>query len=162
MTKQRHVCSPRRIRASMDPHGVIRAARNPTKIHVSAMELAIAVAHRGCGKTSTSATPSYWCTAKRKEHSHGLKSSRYHRRRSHDLTVRHIERLFRPVPPGAVSFLGSSRCFRCCPELELADGRRVTSRRGSAAVRADDVRLHQTRDSNHSGKRDLPEANEGR
>ena len=85
------------------PRSVTRAARDDpnvdgsawryqggpksTKVHVSAMELAIAVAHAGCGKTSTSATPSYWCAAKRKEHSHGLKSSRYHRRQSHDLTV---------------------------------------------------------------------------
>ena len=49
--------------------------------------------------------------------------------------------------PGAVSFLGSSRCARCCPELELADGRRVTSHRGSPAVRVDDVQVHETRDS---------------
>ena len=50
-----------------------------------------------------------------------------------------VERLFRAVPPSAVSFLGSSRRFRCCPELELADGRRITSCRGSATVRVDDV-----------------------
>src|SRR6266436_3217075 len=70
---------------------------------------------------------------------HGLKFSRYHRRWWQEFTARHAERLFRPVPPGAVSFLGSSRCARCCPELELANGRRVTSHRGSAAVRIDDV-----------------------
>jgi hypothetical protein len=45
------------------------------------------------------------------------------------------------------SLLGSSRCFRCCPELELANGRRVISRRGSPTVRVDDVQVHETRDS---------------
>src|SRR4029077_21067217 len=74
-------------------------------------------------------------------------SSRYRRQRWHEITARHIERLFRPVPLGAISFLDSSRWLRCCPALELADGRRVTSRPGSAAVRIDDVQLHQTRDS---------------
>src|SRR5258708_35791944 len=96
------------------------------------MEPAIAEMHGGCGQASTSATPSYWRAPKRKEHSHGLKASRYHPRRGREFTARHIERLFCPVPPGAVSFFRSSRCFRCCPELELADGRRGTSHRGSA------------------------------
>src|SRR6266436_595417 len=129
----------------MDPHGVIRAARNPTKVHVGAMELVIAVAHGGCGKTSISATPSYWGAPKRKEHSYGLKSSRYHRRRQLEFTAGQIAGLFRPLPPGAVSLLGGSRCFGRCPELELADGRRVTSRRCSVAMRVDDVPVREAR-----------------
>jgi len=46
-----------------------------------------------------------------------------------------------------VSSIGSSGCFGCCPELELAYGRRVISRRGSSAVRVDDVQMRATRDS---------------
>ena len=54
---------------------------------------------------------------------------------------------YRSVPHSAISLLGSSRCFGCCPELELANGRRVISRRGSPTVRVDDVQVHETRDS---------------
>jgi hypothetical protein len=89
--------------------------------------------------------PFHMVLPKWKEHSHGLKSSRHHRRRW--FTARHIERLFHPAPFGAISFLGGGRCFRCCPKLELADGRRVASHCGSATVRVDDVQVHQTRDS---------------
>jgi len=43
-------------------------------------------------------------------------------------------------------FLGSSYCFRCYPELELAKGCRVTPHRGIAALHVNDVHVHETRE----------------
>ena len=76
---------------------------------------------------------------------HGLKSSRRNHQQRWASTTRHFEKLFRSVPLSVVSFFGSSRCFRCRSELELAKGCRVTSHRGIAAVHADDVHVYGTR-----------------
>jgi hypothetical protein len=46
-----------------------------------------------------------------------------------------------------LSSFGSSRCFRCCPEPELANGRGVTPYPGISAVHGDDVHVHEARDS---------------
>src|SRR5437763_8925738 len=83
-----------------------------------------------------------------KEQSDGFRFSRYHPRQWQEFTGRHVEvagrsfaRLSRSVSPGALSSLGSSRCLRCRPELELANSRRAISRRSSPAVRVDDVQV---------------------
>src|SRR5882672_2052830 len=51
-TGQCHACSPRRIPTRVDPSGIIRAARNPGNVRISATELAIAVAHRVADKAT--------------------------------------------------------------------------------------------------------------
>src|SRR3979409_2681674 len=103
--------------------------------------------------STRSPQPFNFCLPERKEHSDGLKSSRYHRRRWQEFTARdleiperQIERLHRSVPPGPVSALGSGGCLGCRRELELANGRRVVSRGGGSAVRVDDVPVRATWD----------------
>src|SRR5207244_1738716 len=91
---------------------------------------------------------------KRKEHSDGLSSSRYHTWHWQEFTGRYVEvagrsfeQLYRPLSPGAVPSLGGRRCLGCCRELELANGRRAVSRRRRPALRVDDVQVRATRGS---------------
>src|SRR5882724_13170748 len=98
MTGQRYVCSLRLARTTPDLRGIIEAARNRTKVHITAMEPTIAVAHRVAENASDLRNPFNVCPLKR--------GSIHMTLVQYDAITEHTERSFRSVPLRAVSLFG--------------------------------------------------------